>query len=112
MTDNSEKYLRTLVSQGVGGFKCFNYESILITNTLSLLNVPAEARYAQMIVESTATGIALRYLQTKVLNVTSTIGMPLFNGGYIEVIDIANLLDFQVIKDQPGTTVLNVLYFK
>ncbi len=112
MIDNSKNYLRALVSLGVNSPKAFAFEAITVTGTLAVLSIPEGTKYAQMRLDSTATGVAARYLQNKSVAVTSTVGMSLLPNGTLEVFDFANLNGFQIIKDQAGTTTLLVEYFR
>jgi len=112
MIDNSKSYLRALLSGSLNDFKSFAYEAITVTGTLASLTIPEGARYAQMILESTATGTAARFLRNKSVDVTSTVGMPIGDDASFDVTDFANLNGFQIIKDQAGTTVLHVEYFR
>ena len=112
MIDTTEQYLRQILSKSFNSYKSFRYEAITVTGTLSTLTVPDGAIYADMRLESTAIGNAARFLQNKSVEVTSTVGMPLSAGSILEVKDFANLNGFQIIKDQAGTTVLHVQYYK
>lgn len=110
--NTTEEYLRKILSKSLNSYKSFAYEAITVNGTLSTLTVPVGAMYADMILESTATGTAARFLQNKSVAVTSTVGMPLSAGSVLDVTDFANLNGFQIIKDQAGTTVLHVQYYK
>lgn len=111
MNDN-ETYLRGLLNNAQNDYKAFAYEAILIGATVSTLNIPDGARYAQLILETTAVGTAVRMLRNKSVTITSLIGIPLENNATIEIVDYSNLQGFQIIKVNPGTTTLHIEYFR
>ena len=112
MIYTSEETLKKILSFSQSDYTAISYEAITIGSSVSVLTIPDGARYAKMILESNATGNAIRWLETNQTTVTASVGMPLDAGGSLDVAGYANLAGFQVIKDQAGTTVLHVAYFK
>ena len=91
----------------------FVYQKITIGASALSLTVPAEAKCAVCIVESTTTsGIVARILQNMSTLVASGTGLPVKDGTEFTITSISNLNGFQIIKELAGTSYLNVEYFK
>lgn len=110
--NQSKSYLEQLLRIGLNSYKSCGYQQITVGATISTLTIPADTKFANIEIESTATGNPARILQSTNTTVTSSIGMPLAAGVMFAITDYANLAGFQIIKDQAGTTLLNVEYFK
>lgn len=112
-SDQSKDYLKELVRIALNSPKSIGYEKITVDSTIKNLTVPAGATYAIITLESAdTTGIAARFLQTKLPAVQTTVGMPLYNGTTKDILDYQNLVNFQIIRVQSGATSLNVEYFR
>lgn len=111
-SDQSKSYLTELVRLASNSPKAFSYEKIVVDGTVKRLTIPIDARYAIISLESVDTGIAARFLETNQTTVTSSIGMPLYNGTTYDILDYQNLSQFQIIRAQSGATSLNVQYYK
>lgn len=112
--NQSKSYLEQLVQNALNSFKAFSYEKITVDGTVKTLTIPEGAKYAQIIIESdiAAPDNAIRYLLTKQTTVTTSTGIPLPNGGILDITDYANLQGFQIIHVTAGTTYAHVQYFK
>ena len=104
---NNDDILRALAKN----FKAFAYEKITVTSTIKTLNIPKEAKYALLSLESSATGIAARFLETNSVPVSTTDGIALSNLDRVDITDQTNLEGFQIIQAQAGTHVLHVQYY-
>ena len=110
--DQSKSYLFGILQAALNGFKAFSYEAITVDNTVKTLTIPTGAKYAFMVLESDATGIAARFLQTKQTTVSTTAGLALSNLDRFDVTDAQNLSQFQITQAQAGTHTLHVEYYK
>jgi len=111
--NQSKSYLSNLVKQGLNSFKAFSYESITVDGTVKNLNIPVNAKYALITVESSiTTGVIARYLETKQTTVSTTNGLALRDGSVIDITDAQNLSGFQITQAQGGTHVIKVQYYK
>jgi hypothetical protein len=112
-SDSGKSYLSELVSLSKRNLVAIGYEKITITTPASSFTVPADAKYALCVLESTATGIAVRYLELGGLTLpTTTTGLPRSNGDSFDIQGAQNLTNFRAIQAQAGTHVLNVVYYK
>jgi hypothetical protein len=112
-SDQSKSYLSELVSLSKRNLVAIGYQQITITGSVSSFTVPADAKYALCVLESSATGVAVRYLELGGLTLpTTTIGLPRSNGDSFDVQGAQNLTNFRVTQAQAGTHSLNVVYYK
>ncbi len=113
ISDQSKSYLQQLVKIALNSPKAIGYEKITVDGTVKKLTVPLDATYAKITLESAdTTGIAARFLEVNSPLVTSSSGMPLYNGTVSDILDYQNLIGFQIIRAQSGATSLNVQYYK
>lgn len=87
------------------------YEQITVDGTVKKLNVPTNAKYALITLESSVTGVAARYLETGSTTVSTTIGL---GKGHLDSWDVAgkqNLINFQITQAVAGTHTLRVQYY-
>jgi len=111
--DQSKSYLSQLVTLAKNGFNAFSYQQLTVAGTVVNPTIPAETKYAMITLESDVTsGIAIRFLETGQTVVASGTGMPLENGGTIDVVGAQNLSQFQAIQEGAGTHKLNITYYK
>lgn len=110
--DQSKSYLSKVLQQALNGFKAFSYEAISVDNTVKNLTIPTDAKYALCVLESDATGIAARYLETKQTTVSTTAGLALSHLDRFDITDAQNLSQFQITRAQAGTHTLHVQYYK
>ena len=113
-SDQSKSYLSELVSLSKRNLVAIGYQQITITGSVSSFTVPADAKYALCVLESTATtGVAIRYLELGDLTLpTTTTGLPRSTGDSFDVQGAQNLTNFRAIQAQGGTHSLNVVYYK
>jgi len=108
--NQSKSYLSSLVRQSLNSFKAFSYQAITVDGTVNNLTVPVGAKYAFLVFESSATGIAARYLETSQSTVSTTLGLALSNLDRFDITDAQNLVSFQITQAQAGTHTLHVQY--
>ena len=112
-SDQSNSYLSELVSLNKRNLVAIGYQKITITGSVSSFTVPTDAKYALCVLESSATGVAVRYLELGGLTLpTTTIGLPRSNGDSFDVQGAQNLTNFRATQAQGGTHSLNVVYYK
>lgn len=111
--DNNKGYTSELVKIAKQNLIAIGYQKLAVTGTVANLTVPSDARYALIVVESDATGTAIRYLETATQPlVTSSNGIPRGNLDAFDVQGYQNLTNFRVIQTQSGIHNLNVQYYK
>jgi len=115
--DQSKVYIAKQLQAQLNGFKAFSYQQLTVDGTVKNLTIPANARYALMVMESDLTTTCARYLEFKGVTagvdvVASGFGLPLSNGTVFDVTDAQNLTGFQIIQEGAGTHKLNIQYYK
>lgn len=113
MSDQSKTYLQELVKLNKKNLIACDYENLSVAGTAVALTVPAEAQYALIVVESTISTPAVRYLELgpKTLP-TSTVGIPRYNGDAFDITGYQNLVNFRAIQIATGTHNLCIQYYK
>lgn len=112
MNFTPEEYLKKIKQAALNSVYAFGYEAITVDGTVKNFTIPTGASYAFCILESDATGIAIRTLQSGVTPVSTTVGMGMANSGFMDVVGAQNLAGFQVTQAQGGTHILHVEYYK
>ncbi len=110
--NQSKSYLSKILRSDLNSFKAFAYQQITVSGTVQGFTIPDGAKYALCVLESDATGIAARYLETLSTTVASGTGMPLLNMATFDITDAENLRQFQIIQEAAHTTKLNITYYK
>lgn len=110
--NQSKSYLFNLLKNALNSFKSIGYERITVDGTVKNLTIPAESKYALLVLESNGTGFVARCLQNLGTTVTTTTGMPISNGSVIDITDMQNLVGFQITEISSNTTYLHVEYYK
>lgn len=112
----SKALLQSLLTITRANLVAIGWQSLTVDNTAGgvSLTVPTNARYALIVVESTATGTAVRYLECGpgAATVTSSVGIPRSNLDAFDIQGYQNLLNFRVIQAQAGTHTLSIQYYK
>lgn len=98
-----------LNQSSIDKLRAIGKETITVS-TATGLTVPDGAKYAIMSVESTATGVVIRYWSDG-STPTATDGFALYPGDRVEVFNASNLANFIAIAGQAGTHKLQVIYF-
>lgn len=113
MIDNVKSYLIELIRLLKRNYNACGYENLTVAGTAVSLTVPAEAKYALIVVESSIATSAIRYLELgpKTLP-TSSVGLPRSNGDAFDVTGYQNLTNFRAIQVSAGTHNLCVQYYK
>jgi len=107
-----EEYLKKIKQAAVNTPIAFGYEALTIDNTVKKLTIPDGAIYALTRLESDATGIAVRLLESGIVPVSTTVGIGLANLDPYDITNAQNLAGFQVTQAQGGTHVLHIQYYK
>lgn len=114
--DTTKSLVRELVQINRYNLLACGYEKLDVSTAgaKSLANIPANARYMEIRLESTVTsGVALRYLLLGDTTLpTSTNGMMISNYTLYDIVGTPNLINFRVILAQAGTHTLHVQYYK
>lgn len=108
-------YLRQLVQATRNSYKACGYQQITVDGTVQSLTLPSNAIYALMSLESSATGIAVRYLELgssiTAYTPTTALGIGKSTLDVWDVVDTANLVNFRITQAQAGTHTLNIQYY-
>jgi len=114
IADQSKIYLARQLQAQLNGFKAFSYQQLTVAGSVVNLTVPAGAKYALIIVESTIATTCIRYLEFGGTGtaVSAGVGMPVSNGSVFDITDAQNLAGFQAIQEAAGTHKLNIQYYK
>jgi len=113
--DQGKIYLYELLKLAKKDLVAIGYQNLTVDNTTGgvSLTVPVDARYALVVTESSATGTAIRYLETgPIYPVTSSNGIPRANLEGFDIQGHQNLLNFRAIQAQSGTHNLQIQYYK
>lgn len=113
--DQNKFYTAELVRIAKQDLIAIGYQNLTIDNTTGgvSLTVPNNAKYALCVIESTAMGIAIRYLETgPIIVVSSTEGIPRSNLDSFDIFGYTNLINFRAIQAQSGTHSIKIQYYK
>jgi hypothetical protein len=113
--DSPKAFLQELVRLQNYNLIACGYEKLTVTGSvLTLASIPADARYAEVIVESGATGIAIRYLELGGAGIqpSTTAGMGKADGDSFDIHGYQNIVNFRVTQAQLGTHNIYVQYYK
>ena len=114
--DNSKSLIRELLRVTRNNLLACGYEKLSVSSAgvKKLMNIPVDAKYAEIRVESSITGAsALRYLALGDISLpTATDGLPLSNLDFFDITGTPNLINFRVIYISGGTNVLHVQYYR
>lgn len=115
-SDQNKQYTSELVMLAKYNLIACGFEKLTVDSTsggVPLASVPANARYALVVVESDATGTAIRYKQLgKVYPPTSSEGIPRSNLDVFDLQGYQNILNFRAIQAVAGTHTLQIEYYK
>lgn len=100
---------KSLNQSGIDKFKAIGSQTITVS-TATGLTVPDGAKYALMTVESSTTGVVIRYWSDGTVPTSST-GLALYPGDRVELFNVINLDAFKAIAAQAGTHKLQIQYF-
>lgn len=115
--DQSKIYLQDILKFNKKYLRAIGWETLTVDNTAggkSLASIPTEANYALIVVESSISTPAIRYLEcgNTVTVVTSSVGIPKSNLDGFDVVGRENLLSFRAIQVGAGTHTLSIQYYK
>ncbi len=112
--DNSKSLLRELLRVNRNNLLACGYEKLDVSGLTGFNNIPVDAKYAEIRVESDITDTpALRYLMLgSIVEPTSTDGLALSRLDFFDVTGYPNLINFRVIPISTGTNTLHIQYYK
>ena len=112
--NQSKSYLAELVRLNKYNLIAIGYEQLTVAGTaVGLANIPANAKYALIEVESSLSTPAVRYLELGAATLpTASVGIRRTNLDAFDVTGYPNLQNFRAIQVAAGTHVLNVQYYQ
>jgi len=112
-SDQAKSYLKELLQLTRYNLVAVGYQKLSVTGTATALTVPADARYALIVLQSSITTPAIRYLELgdKTLP-TATDGIPRSDLDALDVQGYQNLVNFRAIQVGAGTHTLHIQYYK
>jgi len=112
-SDQSKTLLRELIQITRYNLVALDYQKLTVAGTAVQLTVPAGARYALIVLQSSITTPAIRYLELgdKTLP-TATDGIPRSDLDALDVQGYQNLVNFRAIQVGAGTHTLHIQYYK
>ena len=110
--NQSKSYLAAILKSWVNSPKAYSYEKITVDGSVKQLTVPADAIFAELMLESDLLSptVATRYMFKG--DPSSTDGMGLINLDKISVSEKENLINFKITQAAAGTHTLHVTYYK
>jgi len=91
---------------------CVGVQTLVIDGTVKQLTVPANANYALIQLESTATGSAIRFWSDGITVPTTTDGMFRASNEAFDVLSAQTASQIKVTQAQAGTHKLFIEYYK
>lgn len=113
--NQSKSYQSLLLRAALNGYKAFGFQQLTVANSVVNLTIPADAKYALIVVESTISTNCIRYLEfggSNTVVAAGTVGIPVSNGSVFDITDAQNLAGFQAIQEGAGTHKLNIQYYR
>lgn len=104
----TERFIKDFMVTGAPQAK--SYQKLTVNGTAASFTLPDGCNSAVIAIESSATGFAVRFLETGV-DPTTTDGMPRSNGDYVEILGRTNCENFRIIQAQAGTHVAHITYY-
>lgn len=108
--DQSKQYLKELIGLTRANLNACGYQKLTVAGTAVQLTIPAESKYALIIVQSSITTPAIRYLEYGVP--TATDGIPRSDLDAFDIQGSQNLANFSAIQVSAGTHTLHIQYYK
>lgn len=109
-SDQSKQYLQELLRLTKYNLTACEYEKLSVAGTAVSLTVPTHANYALIVLQSSITTPAIRYLEYG--TPTSTDGIPRSNLDAFDIHGYQNLTNFKAIQVGAGTHTLHIQYYK
>lgn len=113
--DNNKSYSRELVRLAKYNLVACGFQKLTVNSTSGgvSMTVPNDAKYALCVVESDATGTAIRYKQLGALSApTTSEGIPRADLELFDIQGYQNLINFRAIQAQSGTHSIQIEYYK
>lgn len=114
MADQTKEYIKELVRLTKYNLTAIGYEKLTVDGTVkSLASIPATAKYAEVTLESGATGVAVRYLELggSGTQPSTTAGIGKSDLDMWDVHGQHNLVNFRITQAQAGTHNIYVQYY-
>ncbi len=115
MSDQSKTYIQQLVNLTKKNLLAIGWETLVIDNTVKkLISIPTDATYALVVVESTITTPAIRYLELGGAGTqpSTTVGIPRSNLDAFDIQGAENIRNFRATRIAAGTHSVSVQYYK
>lgn len=109
-SDQSKNYLKELIQLTRYNLVACGYEKLTVAGAAVSLTVPAEAKYALIVVQSSIVTPAIRYLEYG--TPTATDGIPRSDLDAFDIQGYQNLINFKAIQVGAGTHTLHIQYYK
>ncbi len=111
--DQSKEYLKQLLQLTRYNLVACGYQKLTVAGTAVQLTVPTDTRYAIVVVQSSITTPAIRYLELGGGTLpTATDGIPRSELDAFDIQGAQNLANFRAIQVGAGTHTLHIQYYK
>lgn len=112
--NQSKSYLSELVRLNKYNLIACGYQKLTVNGTAASLTVPANAKYAEITVESSVTsGVVARHLELGATTLpTANEGLGITHLLTFDISGYPNLINFRIIQTQAGTHLCHVQYYK
>lgn len=112
--NQSKSYLSQLVRLNKYNLIACGYEKLTVAGTaIGFVNIPADAKYALVVIESDVATSAIRYLELGATTLpTASDGIPRSNLDAFDITGYPNIINFRAIQVTAGTHKVIVQYYK
>lgn len=111
--DSSKELLRDLLKITNRSLIANGFQKITVTGAISALTVPVDSSYALIVVESSISTPAIRYLELgAILPPSATDGICRSNLDAFDIHGYQNLVNFRVTQIAAGTHTLQIQYYR
>jgi len=112
-SDQAKSLLRELLQITRYNLVACGYQKLTIDGTVKSLTVPDGARYSLIVLQSSITTPAIRYLELgDKTQPTATDGIPRSDLDALDVQGYQNLVNFRATQIAAGTHTLHIQYYK
>lgn len=113
IADNSKSQLKEILRLNNKNLIANGYEKLTVSSSVIALTVPTNSNYALVVVESSITTPAIRYLELgDIIPPSGTDGIPRSNLDAFDIQGYQNLVNFRVIQVGAGTHTLQIQYYR
>lgn len=111
MADQTKDYLKDLLKLTRANLNACGYQKLTVAGSVVSLTIPdPDSKYALIVVQSSITTPAIRYLEFN--TPTATDGIPRSDLDAFDVQGYQNLINFKAIQVGAGTHTLHIQYYK